>query len=557
MKERIIDLITDKISGEWGIEPISGEGVKVIRTANFTNLGIIDYEKVVYRDIDIKKVQLKKLRKGDIIIEKSGGSPNQPVGRVVYFDLDTTEDYLCNNFTTILRPDTKKIYPKFLFYLLFIGHTRGLTLKYQNKTTGIINLKLDNYLKEKITIPPLEDQIHISSLLSKAEALIKQRKESFDLLDEYLRSTFLEMFGNPVKNENGWKKVPLKRFGQIITGNTPPRGDIDNFSDNYIEWIKTDNIPIDNLYITKAKEYLSEQGLRKSRYVEKGALLVACIAGSIESVGRASLTDRTVSFNQQINAIQPNEDINSLFLYCLFKNTKSYIQNQASKGMKKILTKGEFEKILMIKPPIELQNQFANIVEKTESLKVQYKSSLSELENLYGSLSQKAFKGEMNIGKIEQLLESEYSSVDNDRFEPKNENHTINIREELDKFNQASLNLDDTKSLWLQTRNLGIFEDYDFTDIEGEAVLMEIFKQKEGGFNFEEFCIFLKNEKIKFNYQQVKEFVFEQLNESKLIQFYASKEWMISGSRMVNQLQDDFAGEGNIWFIVNQSIINR
>ena len=65
--------------------------------------------------------------------------------------------------------------------------------------------------------------------------------------------------------------------------------------------------------------------------------------------------------------------------------------------MKKILTKGEFEKILMIKPPIELQNQFASIVEKTELLKAQYQSSLAELEHLYGALSQKAFKGELNI----------------------------------------------------------------------------------------------------------------------------------------------------------------
>jgi type I restriction enzyme S subunit len=269
----------------------------------------------------------------------------------------------------------------------------------------------------------LEDQIRIATLLNKAEALIKQRKESIDLLDEYLKSTFLEIFGDPVRNEKGWKKVPLKRFGQIITGNTPPRGDLDNFSDNYIEWIKTDNIPIDNLYITKAKEYLSEQGLKKSRFVEKGALLVACIAGSIESVGRASLTDRTVSFNQQINAIQPNEDINSLFLYSLFKNTKSYIQNQASKGMKKILTKGEFEKILMIKPPIELQNQFATIVEKTESLKAQYQSSLAELENLYGSLSQKAFKEELNLEKGEEMLMAAEPVVGygvNNRATPKN-----------------------------------------------------------------------------------------------------------------------------------------
>ncbi|NEW83194.1 MAG: hypothetical protein GZ094_12615 [Mariniphaga sp.] len=69
--------------------------------------------------------------------------------------------------------------------------------------------------------------------------------------------------------------------------------------------------------------------------------------------------------------------------------------------MKKILTKGEFEKIKMIKPSTDLQIQFAQIVEKTEVLKEQYKSSLQELENLYGSLSQRAFKGELTINKAE------------------------------------------------------------------------------------------------------------------------------------------------------------
>ena len=419
MEIRIKDLITDKISGEWGDASLDSGGVNIIRTTNFTNLGKIDFSNIVLREIDIKKIEQKKLQKGDIIIEKSGGSPTQPVGRVVYFDKDDNEIYLCNNFTTVLRPDTLKIDPKYFFYQLFIGHIRGKTLKYQNKTTGIINLKLDNYLNEKILVPSVQDQIRISTVLTKAETLIQQRKESIYLLDEYLQSTFSIMFGDTVRNEKKWIKVPLNKFGTIITGNTPPRNNLDNFSEDFIEWIKTDNIVEDDTLVTQSKEYLSYEGLKKSRFVEKGALLVACIAGSIDSVGRASLTDRKVSFNQQINAIQPNDEINPYYLYWLFKNSKEYVQKHATKGMKTILTKGLFEKILMIKPPIELQNQFAYIVEKVEVLKGQFKSSLIELENLFGSLSQRAFKGELDLSALRILFEEEeYQNYVNDRTEP-------------------------------------------------------------------------------------------------------------------------------------------
>ncbi|MCA6381959.1 MAG: restriction endonuclease subunit S, partial [Cytophagales bacterium] len=121
----------------------------------------------------------------------------------------------------------------------------------------------------------------------------------------------------------------------------------------------------------------------------------------IESIGRAALTDRTISFNQQINAIQPNEDIESLFLYWSFKVSRKYIQSHATKGMKKILTKGEFEKIKMIKPPLELQTQFSSIVKKIIPIKEHCQDSLKELENLYGSISQRAFNGELDLSKVD------------------------------------------------------------------------------------------------------------------------------------------------------------
>ena len=304
--------------------------------------------------------------------------------------------------------DKKLLNNKFLYRFLEKSLRQ---LRSQTKGGVIQYLRLNDLTDLKLILLPIQEQINISNILNRAEKLITQRKESIRLLDEYLKSTFFEIFGDPTLNNKGWRNLELKEFGKIITGNTPSRKDDENYSTKSIEWIKTDNIKSDKMFISEAVEYLSKKGFSTARSVDSGALLVACIAGSIESIGRAALTNRKVSFNQQINAIQPFNDVSPLFLYTLFKISKYYIQNQATKGMKKILTKGEFEKIKMIKPPFDLQNQFANIVEKTETLKVQYQSSLQELENLYQSLSQKAFKGELNA-KDEELLMAAESRVE-------------------------------------------------------------------------------------------------------------------------------------------------
>ncbi len=248
--------------------------------------------------------------------------------------------------------------------------------------------------------PDFDYQIRIAHLLGKVEGLIAQRKQHLQQLDDLLKSVFLEMFGDPVRNDKGWNKPELKVFGKISTGNTPPRNEPANYDGDFIEWIKTDNITGDAVFVTPSTEHLSEVGAKKARTVTNGALLVACIAGSIESIGRAALTNRTVSFNQQINAIQPGKDVNPLYLYGLFKLSRTYIQNHATKGMKKILTKGEFEKITMIKPPFEIQNQFAVIVEKIEGIKCRYRQSLTNLEVLYGALSQQAFNGELDLSRV-------------------------------------------------------------------------------------------------------------------------------------------------------------
>ena len=112
----IESLLSDTISGEWGTDCIDGCGTKVIRTTNFTNEGVLDLKDVVLRTIDEKKVNKKKLNRGDIILEKSGGTKDNPVGRLVYFDEEGI--YLANNFTQVLRP-SDGINGKYLFYALY------------------------------------------------------------------------------------------------------------------------------------------------------------------------------------------------------------------------------------------------------------------------------------------------------------------------------------------------------------------------------------------------------------------------------------------------------
>ncbi|MGO3870384.1 MAG: restriction endonuclease subunit S [Alcaligenes sp.] len=303
-----------------------------------------------------------------------------------------------------INQDLRALIPKVPLDVNFLLHA-VLSLKEEivKKGSGatVKGITQEELYKLEIPVPEeFEDQIRIAHLLGKIEGLIAQRKQHLQQLDDLLKSVFLEMFGDPVRNEKGWDKPELKAFGKISTGNTPPRNESANYDGNFIEWIKTDNITGNAVFVTSATEHLSEVGAKKARTVTNGALLVACIAGSVESIGRAALTDRTVSFNQQINAIQPGKDVNALYLYGLFKLSRAYIQSHATKGMKKILTKGDFEKITMIKPPVEIQSQFAVVVEKVEGIKSRYQQSLTDLEALYGALSQQAFKGELNLSRI-------------------------------------------------------------------------------------------------------------------------------------------------------------
>ena len=232
-------------------------------------------------------------------------------------------------------------------------------------------------------------QNEIVAVLSKVESVIDKRKMEIEQLDDLIKARFVEMFGDPRSNPYDFSKKMLSETCKVVTGNTPSRS-VDEYYGDYVEWIKTDNIVSGLLNPTQASESLSEEGMKVGRTVEKDSILMACIAGSIASIGRVCVTDRRVAFNQQINAVVPKE-YNILFLYVLLQLSKNYLVEEINMALKGILSKSKLEEKEFIVPPMELQNEFTDFVHQVDKSKVAVQKALKQTQTLFDSLMQKYF----------------------------------------------------------------------------------------------------------------------------------------------------------------------
>ncbi|OOM14652.1 restriction endonuclease subunit S [Clostridium saccharobutylicum] len=393
MKRKLCDVFEKPLSGEWGVELEEGEkGVYVIRTTNFTNLGVLNLKDVVSRKIDIDKYQSKLLKMGDIIIEKSGGSPTQPVGRVVIFEENNEEKYFCNNFTSILRPKSI-INPKYSLYMMKDLYKRKKVLKYQNKTTGIINLKLNDYLNNtEVSIPDIDKQIRIATILDKSQKLIDKRKAQIEALDELVKSRFIDMFGDPVKNQKKLTKVELGKVGEWKTGGTPSRSNNEYYNGN-ISWLSSGEL--NNMYCFNSIEMITELAIKESsaKIIEKGSLLL----GMYDTAAlKSTINMIECSCNQAIAYSKLDEKlVNTIYVYYCIQIGKDFYKSQQRGVRQKNLNLSMIKGLEILMPDLNSQNQFADFVNQIDKLKFEMQKSLEEMENNFNSLMQRAFKGEL------------------------------------------------------------------------------------------------------------------------------------------------------------------
>ena len=217
--------------------------------------------------------------------------------------------------------------------------------------------------QQMVFLPGPVEQKAIARQLDFVERQLNKANEQLEQLDSLVKSRFVEMFGDPSECDNRWPTSRLDVFAQVITGNTPSRKRPDYYGKG-TEWVKTDNIV--DLAVTTAAEQLTNAGCEKARLAPKGSILMACIAGSVKSIGKVGLLDREVAFNQQINAIVPGDKVDARFLLIMLSLSKAYLCSDVNQQLKGILNKSALSAKRFPLPPLALQHEYADFVSQVD-----------------------------------------------------------------------------------------------------------------------------------------------------------------------------------------------
>ena len=373
---KLIEITGKALSGEWGTDDETGNGIPVLRTTNFTNEGIVDYSNVVTRNIVKKGIEEKYLRNGDIIIEKSGGSDKQPVGRVIYFD-GPEHTYLFNNFTGLLRvKNQEKWHPRYVFYSLFTNYRSGGTRTFQNKTTGLHNLKTDDYVSSfNVTEIDIATQEAICKKLDLVSGIIRMHQKQLQKLDDLVKARFVEMFGDMLLNDMTWQESTLDTLADVVSGITKgrkiretelievPYMAVSNVKDGYIDWTTVKTI------------MATKQEIEQYRLLPYDVLMTE--GGDPDKLGRGSVITKPLKNSIHQNHIFRVRLQTGRILPVYFSE---YLQHQKAKryflgcakqttGIASINMK-QLRALPVLVPPLKLQEQFAAFVEQTDKSKV-------------------------------------------------------------------------------------------------------------------------------------------------------------------------------------------
>lgn len=266
----------------------------VIRGANFRPNGKMDSGELLELFVDVKQLSDRRLVEGDILIERSGGGPKQPVGRVAYFDMENAGiDYSFSNFTTRLRIlDKKRIYPKFIFYRLLHFYATALGASFQSGSTGIRNLDFSKYKTDaKIPLLEISEQKKIAGVLSGLQKTVENQEKIISGLRELKAATMAKLFreglrGEPLKNTEigeiprSWRPAMLSEVcgdtGTLNPAKTPEK---------IIEYVDVSSVSREECRIVSSTRYKGGDAPGRARnLVEHRDVIFATVRPTLRRV---------------------------------------------------------------------------------------------------------------------------------------------------------------------------------------------------------------------------------------------------------------------------------
>lgn len=375
--------LTTTINGLWTGKKPPFKTVAVIRNTNFSKDCRLKMDDVAIIDVEERQFATRKLQVGDIIIEKSGGSDKQPVGRPVLFNIPEG-DYSFSNFTSTLRVNDKsKVLPAYLHKFLYKFYLSGKTAEMQSKTTGLRNLDFNSYRKILIPVPDIDAQKRIVDELDLLSGIIDSKNAQLRDLDALAQSIFYEMFGNIIANEKKW---PFGRFADICA----PRSSIKRASKSYlpsdsIEYIDISSIDNKRQKLTGTTAFIfSDAPSRAQQVVQYKDVLISMVRPNLKNIAVVDLDHNRLVASSGFCVLRANNRSNSSFIKS-FIGTDAFTQHLMDRvtGANYPAVKEDDIKGCRIGvPPVDLQRQFAERVAVLERQKQLISSAIDEVGNL-------------------------------------------------------------------------------------------------------------------------------------------------------------------------------
>lgn len=369
------------------VEPTVANAVVCMRTKNIQK--DLDESDLIAVDQVFVKRDEQYLREGDLLI--SSANSWELVGKTVYVP-DLPYAATAGGFISIIRARVGKVDPRYLFHWIMSDRTQDLIRNCGRRTTNISNLSSQLFLKLEMPLPPLEEQKRIAAILDKADSLRRKRAQAIALADDFLRATFLDMFGDPVTNPKGWDLIDL---GDLVEIN--PRIDRNkiNISD---EVVFLPMAAVAEQGYVAFEEYRPVVEVTKGfTYFERGDVLFAKITPCMENGKAAYLDSLSTDYgfgSTEFHVLRPGPRVNPWFLFHLIWNDNFRVK--AEKSMKgaagqKRVGADYLRSFKTHLPPKEIQDQFGLIVERVKQALSKSTYSLEGLEQLSKSLAASSF----------------------------------------------------------------------------------------------------------------------------------------------------------------------
>ena len=335
----------------------------------------VSFTKEKITELAVKECGIKIIPKNTVIM-----SFKLSIGKVKIVNDDI---YSNEAIMAFIPKENIPIDKNFLYYSLkSIKWNEGI-----NKAVKGLTLNKALISQKEIFLPNLAIQQEIASNLDSIADFLDLRRKQLNYLKELNKSLFTKIFGDPLLNDKKeWNFFKIKDIGKIISGSTPSTNIPEYWNGEYL-WITPAELNDDSFIVNSTDRKLTYLGVKASSLIELpiGTVLLSSRA----PIGKVAIVGEKMFCNQGFKNIIPNEEVNPIYLYYILKEKKEYL-NFLGRGVTfKELSKEIVENISIKIPPIELQNKFAERVEKIEKLKFIFGSPLisTNLKNSHKKVS--------------------------------------------------------------------------------------------------------------------------------------------------------------------------